>query len=142
MDRALFWRVAATQAIVVAIPMVILVLTVDREFFEDNGIWVGPLAWILASVVTALITKISTVAAVFAAVAGGVCAGVVTAGGAPHIIALPVAIGVFGACVSSYETAMLEYDAEAERERRAAAKAARRDRWNRIRRRQRDTTSA
>ncbi len=127
-DRGLFWRVAITQAVVVAIPMVILVLTVDREFFKENGIWVGPLAWILASVVTAVIRKISPVAAIFAAVAGGVCAGVVTAGGAPHIIALPVAIGVFGACVSSYETAMLEYDAEAERERRAKQKAERKAR--------------
>jgi hypothetical protein len=120
MDKALFWRAALTQAVVTAIPFVILALLVDDSFFEDNGIWAGPLVWIAASIVTALILKLERFAALFAAVAGGVASGLVDAAGAKHYIALPVAVAVFAACVASYETASREL-AKAERERKGEA---------------------
>jgi hypothetical protein len=111
MDKRLFWRAAITQAVVVAVPLGILALLLDEQFFKDNGIWVGPLAWILCSIVTALILKLPPALTAFAAVAGGVCAGVVTLAGAPHVIGLPVAVAVFGACCGGYETALRELEA-------------------------------
>jgi hypothetical protein len=117
MDKRLFWRAALTQAVVVAVPFVILALLVDDKFFKDNGVWAGPLAWILASIVTALILKLPVSLAAFAAVAGGVCAAIITAAWAKHWIGLPVAVAVFGACCGGYETAQREL-AAAERERK------------------------
>ena len=110
MDKRLFWRAALTQAVVVAVPFAILAVVVGEHFFRHNGVWAGPLAWILCSAVTARILHLELPLAAFAAVAGGVCAGVVTLAGAPHVIALPVAVGVFGACCGGYETALRELE--------------------------------
>jgi hypothetical protein len=111
MDKRLFWRAAITQAVVVAVPFAILAVTVGEKFFRHNGIWAGPLAWIVCSAITARILRLELQLAVFAAVAGGVCAGLVTVAGAPHAVALPVAVGVFGACCGGYETALRELEA-------------------------------
>jgi hypothetical protein len=111
MDKRLFWRAAITQAVVVAVPFAILAVAVGEHFFRHNGIWAGPLAWIVCSAVTARILKLELPLAVFAAVAGGVCAGIVTLAGAPHALGLPVAVGVFGACCGGYQTAVRELEA-------------------------------
>jgi hypothetical protein len=111
MDKRLFWRAALTQLVVVAVPFAILAVAVGEKFFRDNGIWAGPLAWIICSAITAVILKLELPLAVFAAVAGGVAAGIVTLAGAPHAVALPVAVGVFGACCGGYETAKRELEA-------------------------------
>src|SRR5689334_2671764 len=117
MDKRLFWRAALTQLVVVAVPFAILAVVVGEKFFRHNGIWAGPLAWIVCSAITAVILKLELQLAAFAAVAGGVCAGVVTLAGAPHALGLPVAVGVFGACCGGYETAVRELEAS-ERERK------------------------
>jgi hypothetical protein len=111
MDKRLFWRAALTQLVVVAVPFAILAVTVGEKFFRHNGIWAGPLAWIVCSAITARILKLELPLAIVAAAAGGVCAGIVTVAGAPHAVALPVAVGVFGACCGGYETALRELEA-------------------------------
>ena len=119
MDKRLFWRAALTQAAaVVVVAGILIALPLDGDFFEDNGIWVGPLAWVLCAVVTALILKLPWTLAVFAAAAGGIAGFLVDIAGAEHWIALPIAIAVFGACCGGYETARRETQASpAERER-------------------------
>ena len=118
MDKRLFWRAALIFAAVIAIEAGILIaLPLKHNFFEDYGLVVGPLAWVIGAVVTALVLKLPWSLAVFAAVAGGVCAGLVAAAGAKHWIAPIVGIAVFAACCGGYETAQREM-AEADAKKR------------------------
>jgi hypothetical protein len=129
MDKRLFWRAALVQAAAVAVVAGILIaLPLDGDFFKDNGIWAGPIAWALCAIVTAFILKLDWQLALFAAAAGGVAAGLVTAAGADHWIGVLVAIGVFAACCGGYETAQRELAAaDADRERDQAAAERERD---------------
>src|SRR3712207_9042750 len=112
MDKRLFWRAALVQAAAVAVVAGILIaLPLDGDFFKDNGIWAGPIAWALCAIVTALILKLPWQLTLFAAAAGGVAAGLVTAAGADHWIGVLVAIAVFGACCGGHETAQRELTA-------------------------------
>ena len=119
MDKRLFWRAALTQAAAIAVVSgVLIALPLGDNFFDDYGIVVGPLAWILCAGITALVLKLPWQLAVFAAVAGGVAGGLVAAAGASHWIGVVVAIAVFGACCGGYETAQRELAAaEADRKR-------------------------
>jgi hypothetical protein len=118
MDKRLFWRAALTQAAVVAVVFAVLLVLLGRDFFDDNGIIVGPVAWIACAGVTALVLKLPWQLAVFAAAAGGVAGGLVFAAGAPQEIGIVVAIAVFGACCGGYETAQRELAAaDADRKR-------------------------
>jgi hypothetical protein len=134
MDKRLFWRAALTQAVVVAVPLGLLALIVGEKFFRDNGSWVGPLAWILCSIGTALILKLPWALAAFAAVASGIASVVVMLGGAPHGIALLVAVGVFGACCGGYETALRELEEKEAEHKKTSDDASREP--------ERDTTNA
>ena len=117
MDKRLFWRAALVQAAAVAVVAGILIaLPLDGDFFEDNGIWAGPLAWALCALITALILRLPWQLALFAAAAGGIAGGLVAAAGADLWIGVLVAIAVFGACCGGYETAQREM-ASADRER-------------------------
>jgi hypothetical protein len=112
MDKRLFWRAALTQAAAVAVLAGILIaLPLGDDFFEDNGIFVGPIGWILAAIATALILKLPWSLALFAAAAGGVAGFLVDAAGAQHWVGVIVAIAVFGACCGGYETARRESQA-------------------------------
>ena len=119
MDKRLFWRTALVFAAVIAIEAAILIaLPLDKEFFEDNGLFIGPPAWIIGAVVTALILKLPWSLALFAAAAGGVCSILVDAAGGKHWMVPLVGIAVFAACCGSYETAQRELaDADAEGDR-------------------------
>lgn len=109
MDKRLFWRAALVFAAVVAIEAGILIaLPLDEDFFEDYGLVVGPLAWIIGAVVTAVILKLPWTLALFAAGAGGVCAILVDAAGGKHWMVPIVGIAVFAACAGGYETAQRE----------------------------------
>lgn len=109
MDKRLFWRAALVFAAVVAIEAAILIaLPLDREFFEDYGLFVGPPAWIIGAVVTAIVLKLPWSLAVFAAVAGGVCAVLVDIAGGKHWMVPIIGIAVFAACCGGYETAQRE----------------------------------
>ena len=116
MDKRLFWRAALTQAAAIAVVAgVLIALPLDKDFFEDNGIWAGPLAWVACAVVTALILKLPWSLAVFAAAAGGVAGLIADLAGAKHWMGVIIAIAVFGACCGGYETAQREM-AEADRD--------------------------
>jgi type II secretory pathway component PulF len=113
MDKALFWRAALIQAAAVAVLAGILIaLPLGDDFFKDNGIFVGPIAWILCAVVTALILKLPWSLAVFAAAAGGVAGVIADIAGAKHWMGVIIAIAVFGACCGGYEAAQREMAAE------------------------------
>jgi hypothetical protein len=117
MDKRLFWRAALVQAAAVALLGVVLFLALGDDFFKDNGIWAGPIAWAVCAIVTSLILKLDWQLGLFAAAAGGIAGGLVLAAGAPHWISVAVAIAVFGACCGGYETAQRELAAaDAERE--------------------------
>jgi hypothetical protein len=103
----LFWKALGVQAVVLAVPFVLLALTVDRSFFEDWGWLTGPLVWLAAAVVTARILSLPLPYALFSAVAGGV-AGAIVLLAASHGAGMVAALLVFAASCGSY-------DAEAER---------------------------
>ena len=113
MDKGLFWRAALIQAAAVAVLAGILIaLPLDEDFFKDNGIVVGPLAWILCAVVTSLILRLPASLAVFAAAAGGIAGGLADIAGAKHWMGVIIAIAVFAACCGGYETAQREMAAD------------------------------
>ena len=120
MDKRLFWRAALVFAAVVAVEAGILIaLPLDKDFFKDHGLLIGPPAWIIGAVITALILKLPWSLAVFAAAAGGVCAVLVDIAGGKHWMGPVIGIAVFAACCGGYETAqreMAEGDTEHERD--------------------------
>jgi hypothetical protein len=111
-NARLFWKSLATQAVIVAIPFAILGLALDREFFEDWGWAVGPVAWLGCSVVTARILSLPQGYVLFSAVAGGV-AGLLVMLATSHLPGMGVALLVFAASCGSYDP---EAEAEAQRE--------------------------
>ena len=122
MNARLFWKSLAVQAIVVAIPFVILGLALDESFFEDWGWLVGPAAWLAGSAVTARILSMPLGYVLFSAVAGGV-AGTIVMIATSHWAGMAAALLVFAASCGSYDP---EAEAEAQREwaeARAAANA-------------------
>jgi hypothetical protein len=91
------------QAIVVAVLFGLLVaLPIRHHFFEDWGWLVGPLAWILCSLVTARLLALPLAYVLFAALAGGV-AGTIVMLVVSHMPGLVAALLVFAASCGSYE---------------------------------------
>jgi hypothetical protein len=80
----------------VGVLFAVLALTVPRSFFDDHGAVVGPLAWIVCSLVTGRILRVPLGRLAIASAAGGVAAGVIGLL-ASHLLSLPVAIAVFAA---------------------------------------------
>ncbi len=107
MNVRLFWKALVVQAAVLAVPFVLLALTVDRSFFEDWGWLTGPLVWLAASAVTARLLSLPLPYALFSAVAGGV-AGAIVLLAASHGAGMVAALLVFAASCGSH-------DAEADR---------------------------
>ncbi len=98
-----FWRVAIVQALLVAALFAVLVaLPLSEDFFEDWGIVVGPLAWIVCALVTGRILGLPLALTAFSAAAGGV-AGTLVALAASHYVSLPIAVAVFAASCAGYE---------------------------------------
>jgi hypothetical protein len=108
----LFWKSLTVQAAVLAVPFVVLALTLDRGFFEDWGWLTGPVVWLLASVVTARILSLPLGYVLFSAVAGGV-AGAIVFLLASHAAGMAAGLLVFAASCGSYDP---EAEAEARRE--------------------------
>ena len=59
------------QAVVVAIPFVLLGLALGDDFFEDWGWLVGPIVWLACSAVTGRILALPLAYTLFSAMAGG-----------------------------------------------------------------------
>jgi hypothetical protein len=102
-----FWRAAAVQLVVVAIPFAILGLALPHSFFEDWGYAVGPVLWVACSLVTARLLGLPLPFALFCAAAGGVAAVLVMLVFG-HEVGIVAGIGVFAACASGYEHADTE----------------------------------
>jgi hypothetical protein len=125
-NARLFWKSLVVQAVVVAIPFVLLALALDRDFFEDWGWAVGPVVWFACSVVTARVVAIPLGYVLFSALAGGV-AGLVVMLAASHLAGMGAALLVFAASCGSYDPdaeAEAQREWEAERAERQAAKRA------------------
>jgi hypothetical protein len=102
-----FWRAAAVQLVVVAIPFAILAVTVSHGFFEDYGFAVGPVLWVVCSLVTGRILGFPLRFSVFCAAASGVAAVLVLLVFG-HEVGIVAGIGVFAACASGYEGSAVE----------------------------------
>ena len=121
MNVRLFWKSLIVQAAVLAVPFVVLALTLDRSFFEDWGWLTGPVVWLLASLVTARVLSLPVGYTLFSAAAGGV-AGAIVFLLASHAAGMVAALLVFAASCGSYDP---DAEAQARREWEAerAAKA-------------------
>jgi hypothetical protein len=120
-NARLFWKSLVVQAAVLAVPFVLLALTLDRSFFEDWGWLSGPVVWLLASLVTARVLSLPVGYTLFSAAAGGV-AGAIVFLLASHAAGIVAALLVFAASCGSYDP---DAEAQARREWEAerAAKA-------------------
>jgi len=97
-----FWRAAGVQLVVVAIPFVILAVTVSHSFFKDYGFAVGPALWLGCSLITGRLLGLPLQFALFCAAASGVSAVLVLLVFG-HEVGIVAGIGVFAACASGYE---------------------------------------
>jgi hypothetical protein len=111
-NARLFWTSLAVQAIVLAVPFVVLAVTLDESFFEDWGWLAGPAVWLACSAVSARILSLPLGYVLFSAVAGGV-AGAVVFLVASHWAGMAAGLLVFAASCGSYDP---EAEAEAQRE--------------------------
>jgi hypothetical protein len=111
-NARLFWTSLAVQAIVLAVPFVVLAVALDESFFEDWGWLAGPAVWLACSAVTARILSLPLGYVLFSAVAGGV-AGAVVFLVASHWAGMAAGLLVFAASCGSYDA---EAEAEAQRE--------------------------
>jgi hypothetical protein len=104
----LFGKALAVQAAVLALPFVLLALTLERGFFEDWGWLTGPVLWLLASAVTARILALPLGYTLACALAGGV-AGTIVFLVASHGAGMAAALLVFAAsCSAHHPEAQLE----------------------------------
>jgi hypothetical protein len=105
----LFWKSLAVQAALLAVPFVVLAVTLERSFFEDWGWLAGPAIWLLASLGTGRILSLPPGYALFSAAAGGV-AGALVFLAASHAAGMVAGLLVFAASCGSYDP---EADAQA-----------------------------
>src|SRR5918996_203779 len=82
-NARLFWKSLVVQAIVVAVPFVLLGLALDESFFEDWGWLAGPVTWLACAAVTARILSMPLGYVLFSAVSGGGAGAKVFFGPAP-----------------------------------------------------------
>ena len=94
MNTALLPRAAGVQLLLVGVLFAVLALTVPHDFFEDHGMVVGPVAWVVCSLVTGRLLRLPLVRTILATLASGLTAGLVGIA-VEHVISLPVAIAVF-----------------------------------------------
>jgi hypothetical protein len=111
-NARLFWTSLVVQAVVVAIPFVILGLALGEDFFEDWGWLAGPVVWLACAAVTGRILSLPLGYVLFSAVAGGV-AGAIVFLAASHWAGMAAGLLVFAASCGSYDP---EAEAEAQRE--------------------------
>jgi hypothetical protein len=111
-NARLFWTSLVVQAVVVAVPFVVLAVTLDESFFEDWGWLAGPAVWLACSAATARILSLPLGYVLFSAVAGGV-AGTIVFLVASHWAGMVAGLLVFAASCGSYDP---EAEAEAQRE--------------------------
>jgi len=103
MNQPLFWRSLGVQALAITVLFAaLLALPLDRDFFRDWGVLIGPVAWAASSLVTARLLSLPLGLALFAALAGGV-AGLLLGLVAGHAGGLVVSLLVFAASCAGYD---------------------------------------
>lgn len=103
MNPRLFWLSLGVQAVAVAaLSGILIALPLGHDFFEDWGFLVGPLAWIVCSLITARVLSLPAGYVLFAALAGGV-AGTIVLLVTSHWPGVGAALLVFAASCGSYE---------------------------------------
>jgi hypothetical protein len=115
MDKGLFLRALAVQALAVGVVFGVLVaLPLGDDFFKDYGWVTGPVAWIACSVVTSRVISVPLGLVLFAALAGGV-AGALVALVTSHTVGLVISLLVFAASCGGYDPELdeREHDARA-----------------------------
>ena len=112
MNARLFWKSLAVQALVLAVPFVVLGLTLDESFFEDWGWLAGPVVWLACCGGDGADPVAAAGYVLFSAVAGGV-AGAIVFLVASHWAGMAAGLLVFAASCGSYDP---EAEAEAQRE--------------------------
>jgi hypothetical protein len=113
MDKGLFLRSLAVQALAVAIVFgVLIALPLGNDFFEDYGVVTGPVAWIACALVTGRVLSLPAGFVLFAALAGGV-AGTLVALVTSHTAGLAISLLVFAASCGGYDPERDERDAAA-----------------------------
>jgi hypothetical protein len=104
-NARLFWKALGVQAAAVAVLFAILVaVPLGEDFFEDWGFVVGPIAWLICSLVTGRVLALAAAYVLFSAVAGGV-AGAIVLLVTSHWPGMVAALLVFAASCSSYDPA-------------------------------------
>jgi hypothetical protein len=98
----LFWKSLAVQAVVLAVPFVLMALTLERSFFVDWGWLTGPAVWLLASLATARVLSLPLAHALLAALLGGAAGAAVLLMGS-HAAGMVAALLVFAAYCAGYE---------------------------------------
>lgn len=78
MDRRIALRAGLVQLAGVAVLSVILALLLGHHFFEDNGVWAGPLAWLLCAGVTAAVLGLAWAPVLMGAILAGIPSGLAT----------------------------------------------------------------
>ena len=112
MNSRLFWKALAVQAVAVGVLFGVLVaLPLPDDFFDDAGFAVGPIAWLVCSLLTARVLRLPLAFVLFAALAGGV-AGTIVLVVASHWAGMVVALLVFGASCAGYDPAAEEAPAQ------------------------------
>jgi hypothetical protein len=95
MDRAVAWRAALLQALLVVAVAVALAAALPRSFFEDWGWLAGPGAWALCALVCAAVLRLpALMVLVGAALSGLPSLATVLAG--VHWAGTPLALILFG----------------------------------------------
>jgi len=103
MNQGLFWRSLLVQALVVgALFGLLVLLPLDEDFFRDYGFAIGPIAWLICSLITARLLSLPAGLALFAALAGGV-AGTLVGLVAGHVVGLVISLLVFAASCGGYD---------------------------------------
>ena len=90
------------QGASVGVLFLVLALALDKDFFEDYGWAVGPIAWAACSLLTGRVLSLPAGLVLFAALAGGV-AGFLVGLVAGHIVGLAVSLLVFAASCGGYD---------------------------------------
>lgn len=113
MDKGLFLRSLAVQALAVGVVFAVLVaLPLGDDFFEDYGLITGPVAWIGCALVTARVLSLPAGLVLFAALAGGVAGGLVSLA-TSHTVGIVISLLVFAASCGGYDSERDERDAAA-----------------------------
>ena len=102
MNWPLFWRSLGVQALAIAVLFAaLLALPLERDFFRDWGVVIGPASWAGCSLITARVLSLTLGVVLIAALAGG-ASGLLVGLVAGHAAGLLTSLLVFAASCAGY----------------------------------------